>query len=133
LNIYCPSQPKLLIDLCPSFDGFSLADFLTKLNTNLVRILKNKELVIGHALFLDDRLRKDGAAQASRGGAATTSASYVWNFGELEVLFNFKILPIIEEYCYGNQDQIFQIIGNELPKRLSGDAFKTAIVEFASA
>lgn len=116
LNAYYPPTPDILIDLCPS-DGFiSLSDLLKKINNNLFRNLKNRELCIGHAIFLSDNVKRDD--------------KYYWTFEKFEVLFNLKILPIIEEYCYGNENQIKDILGDDLPNRLQDSDFKNALLEF---
>lgn len=115
--VYCPPNPTLLLDYCPSFEGFSVYDLLIKINDNLIKTHKNRELVIGHALFFDKNVKKD-------------DGKYYWDFNSLELLFNFKILPMIEEFCYGNYSQIKSVIGEDLSLRLTGDEFQTAIKEF---
>lgn len=118
LEVYCGSNPSLLIDLCPIFSNISLADFLEKMNDNLLRVLKNKEMCIGHAIFLNDNyFNKD-------------TNKFEWNLQRLEILFNYKILPLIEEYCSGNTDLIYQILGDDLPIRLSGKNFENAVMEY---
>lgn len=117
VNVYCPPNPSVLLDLCPQVEGISVHDLLIKINDNLLKSHKNRELVIGHALFLDENVKKD-------------DNKYYWDFKSLELLFNFKILPMIEEFCYGNYSQIKSIIGENLSSRLSGDDFENAIKEF---
>ena len=39
------------------------------------------------------------------------------------MIFNFKILPIIEDYTKGNTDQINSILGQNLGNRLVGEEF----------
>ncbi|HFU4567393.1 TPA: McrB family protein [Bacillus cereus] len=118
LNIYCPPNPELLLELCPAQDGISTHDLLQKINENLIKAHKNRELVIGHALFLSDNAKN------------SEDNKYYWTPDLLEMLFNFKILPIIEEYCYGNSNQIKAVLGENLPLRLQGENFKSAIQEF---
>jgi 5-methylcytosine-specific restriction enzyme B len=117
INVYCPPDPSILLDLCPQEDGISVHDLLKKINDNLLKTHKNRELVIGHALFLDENVKKD-------------DEKYHWDKNSLELLFDFKILPMIEEFCYGNYSQIKSIIGESLPSRLTGTEFETAIKEF---
>lgn len=119
INIYCPPNESVLIDLCPSDSFISLYDFLTKLNNNIVEQLRNKELKIGHAIFLADNVKQ-------------TDGKYHWNYEKFEILFNYKILPTIEEYCYHSEEQIIDIIGDKLSQRLSGDEFKSALEGFLS-
>ncbi len=117
LDVYCGSNPQILYELCPN-DGFILlSEFLEKINGNLYEVLKNKEMCIGHAMFLNEEYKgKDG--------------KFNWNFENFELLFNYKIVPLVEEYCYGNQEQIYEILGDDLPKRLTGDEFKEALEEY---
>lgn len=117
INVYCPPDSNVLLDLCPQVDGISVHDLLKKINDNLLKTHKNRELVIGHALFLDENVKKD-------------DNKYYWDINSLELLFNFKVLPMIEEFCYGNYSQIKSIIGESLPLRLSGTEFENAIKEF---
>ena len=119
INIYCPPNESILIDLCPSDSFISLYDFLTKLNNNIVEQLRNKELKIGHAIFLTDNVKQN-------------DGKYHWSYEKFEILFNYKILPTIEEYCYHSEEQIIDILGNKLPQRLSGNEFKSALEEFLS-
>ena len=58
------------------------------------------------------------------------TGKFEWDFDKLEILFNYKILPLVEEYCYGNKDSINEIFGIELSKRLTGDAFVEQIQGF---
>lgn len=118
LNIYVPPNPQLLIDLVATEEDISLYDFLRKVNENLVTVLKNRELVLGHSVFLNENIKKDG--------------KYYWPLEKLETLMNYKILPTIEEYCYGDEAKIKDILGESLPKRLHGEDFKAALVEFCS-
>lgn len=117
LNIYCPCNANILIDLCPNDNFISLSDLLNKINIKLFENLKNKDYCVGHAIFLNPSYKDN-------------SGKYIWDFNKLEIIFNFKILPLIEEYCSENSELIANIIGNDLPKRLSGNDFKTKIMEF---
>ena len=118
LEVYCGSNPQILADLCSNNSFISLADFLEKINSRLYENLKNKEMCIGHAMFLNDSYKNP------------TSSKYDWDFDKFEILFNYKILPLVEEYCYGNDELVTEIVGNGLAKRLSGEEFKNAVEEF---
>jgi 5-methylcytosine-specific restriction enzyme B len=118
LNIYCPPNTELLLELCPAQNGISVYDLLKKINENLVQSHKNRELVIGHALFLNENVKNPD------------DNKYYWDEESLEMLFNYKILPIIEEYCYGNSTQIKSVLGERLPLRLQGEEFIKAIKDF---
>lgn len=116
LNVYCPPCEDLLIDLCPSENFISLHDLLKKINTRLEKTLNNREFKLGHALFLSDNVKIDD--------------KYYWDFEKFEILFNCKILPMIEEYCYNNLELVHQILGTNLPNRLTDDDFKIALQEY---
>lgn len=118
LDVYCPAEPSLLIDLCPSTGFISLCDFLTKLNANLVRATGNRDLSIGHAVFLSDHVK------------ASTDGKYHWNYEEFRQLYNYKILPMVEDYCSNNRDLIEDVVGNKLCGQLDADRFVTALNEY---
>ena len=119
LNVYCPCNANILLDLCPNANFISLSDLLNKINSKLYENLKNKDFCVGHAIFLNPSYKDE-------------NIKYIWDFNKLEIIFNFKILPLIEEYCSENTEIIANILGNDLPKRLSGDDFKNKIMEFLS-
>lgn len=117
LDVYCGTNPQVLAELCPNNSFISLCEFLEKINTRLYENLKNREMCIGHAMFLNEAYKN-------------ASGEYEWDFEKFELLFNYKILPLIEEYCYGNYEIVNEIVGEELTKRLNGSEFKNAIEEF---
>jgi len=110
--IYCPPDPLLLADSCETDFDLSITDFLRKMNLKLLEILKNPELTIGHTFFMSSSKIKDGKV--------------MWNQNDLTNLFNHKILPMIEEYCHGNQSQLYSILGPDLPNRLNPAEFTKA-------
>lgn len=116
LEVYCPANPSVLIDLCPSTGFISLCDFLTKLNDNLLRTTGNRDLAVGHAIFLAKNVF-DGD-------------KYVWDYSKFRILYNYKILPLINDYCSGNYDMIIDVVGNKLSRQLGEDEFEIALKEF---
>jgi len=114
VTIYMPPNPALLDDLCKSDFHIALGDFLRLINNKLLVTLKNKELVIGHALFMDEN------------SYDPVSNKYIWTEEDFELLFNYKILPLIEDYTKGNLSQLHEILGINLPKRLTGIEFINA-------
>lgn len=116
MNVYCPSNPSVLIDLCPSTEFVSLCDFLTKLNNNLVRATGKRDLQIGHAVFLSEHVLKD--------------EKYIWNYEDFRILYNYKILPMIEDYCSNNIDVIEDVVGNKLSRQLDYNSFVEALNNF---
>lgn len=120
LNIYCQSNPKLLIELTKVTDSnISLCDFLEKINLNLQTTVKNKEYVIGHGVFFETALKNKENV-------------FEWNTQLLEMLFNYKILPLIEDFCGNEPEYISGIVGEQLSKRLTGEDFKKALEDFAN-
>lgn len=111
ISIYTPPNANLLDDICHANFNISIGDFLRVINKNLNNLLKNRELSIGHALFLDINSYDQ------------KSKKFLWNSEDFEMMFNFKILPIIEDYTKGNADQINSILGQSLGSRLSGEEF----------
>lgn len=118
-NIYCPVNESELIDLCSMENNFSLSDMLSKINNSLKKVLHNNELVVGQTIFYNDSFFIDG--------------KYTWDFEKLEDLFNFRILPIIEEYTFGDANSIKEIVGEQLYKRLSGQEFINELIDFTSS
>lgn len=116
MSVYCPSEPNLLIDLCPSSGFISLCDFLKKLNGNLLRTTNNRDLSVGHAIFLSAHVKSGN--------------KYLWNFEEFRELYNYKILPMIEDYCSNNRDMVQDVVGYKLSVQLDQDSFIDAINEF---
>ena len=115
-NIYFAPEPKELLDKTIFESDFSLSDLLERINSKAISILKNKELSIGQAIFyVDDYFN---------------GKIYEWDFKKLEDVFNYKILPMIEDYCYGDTSKIIEIFGEKLPKRLTGVDFRNSIEEF---
>ena len=101
-------------------NAFSIADLLQKINSNLLNSLNNKEMVIGHAIFLKEFVKD------------ATSSKYIWDLKDFVDLFNYVVLPIIEDYCNGNIELIKNILGEKLIEQLTGDDFVQAVQEFLS-
>ena len=118
VTIYMPPDPALVDEHCDSDLDIALGDFLRRINGKLELTLKNKELVIGHALLMDET------------SYDTRSKKYFWTKNDFELLFNYKILPLIEDYTKGNSSQLYEVLGATLPERLTGIEFITAISLF---
>lgn len=114
--IHCSSNPRLLIDLCPSNGFISLSDFLSKINGNLVKATGNKELEIGHALFLDDSVK--------------VNDKYLWDFESFRLLYDYKILPLIYDFCSQNAAMVEDVVGIQLSHALAADLFPAAVCDF---
>jgi len=99
----------------PDLEGISIINFFSKINEQLHMHL-GKEFCLGHTYFMPKRIEQ--------------SQYYVWTIKELERTFNYSILPIIEEYCFENEQMLISIFGNELPQRLKNDSFKDALQDY---
>lgn len=120
-QIYFPSSPNELSELCLFENNeLSLADFLSKINSNLISVLKNRELVVGHAIFLKDFAYNEELEK------------FYWDYQSINKLFNFYMLPIIEEYCNFDSEIIEAVLGSSLPETVYGEEFKNSIIEFIS-
>lgn len=116
-QIYFGPNYEILVDNVTLKDNeFSVADLLQKINSNLVATLNNKEMVIGHAIFLSDRVKKDD--------------KFVWSISNFSDLFNYVVVPIIQDYCNGNTELINNVIGESLQNQLQGDDFVNAVNEY---
>ena len=115
-DIYIGSNENELIDSTKTECGISLADFLKRINTKLKNTLRNNELVIGQTIFYNESTKKDG--------------QYYWTNENLEDLFNYKILSMIEDYCNKELNKVNEVIGNKLSQRLTGEAFIKSITEY---
>jgi len=118
LHVYCPPDTQILMDLCPSSGFIALSDFLKKVNSKLYEGLKNREMAIGHTFFLSNDVKKD--------------KKYQWTFDAFEIVFNHKILPMIEDFCYGDLSQVRNVLGEDLPRRLHGKEFEDALKKYVS-
>lgn len=120
-QVYCKPDLGILMDQVKvERNEFSVSDLLMIINQNLYSTLNNREMVIGHAIFL-----KEFAYSASED-------KFLWNLEDFERLFNFVVVPMIEDYCNGNTDLIVSILGEKLYGQLSGTEFLQAIKEYLS-
>ena len=117
--VYLTPDEDLLLQLTDDsgLDGIKIVNLLDKINKGILEVLQNKELTFGHTFFMPRRL-------------FNSSNQVQWSWPELEFEFNYSILPILEEYCFGNKSALTEIIGEELPKRLKGEDFITSIKEY---
>lgn len=77
---------------------------MRKLNNRILKNLENDDLVLGQAYFMPRWLKKDG--------------KYNWNDEDIQILFNHYIIPIIEEYTYGNTRDLNKIVGSNIATRI---------------
>lgn len=118
-EIYIPVNELLLDEYCDQTDFIVLSDFLQKINKNLLDITKDKDIAIGHAIFLSEHVYDE------------EKEKYQWDFTSFRDLFNYKILPMIADYCGNDLPTIQQVIGKDLSISLSDTlSFKKALLNF---
>ena len=118
VDIYINSNENELIDSTKTECDISLADLLKKINSKLVETLRNNELVIGQTIFYNESIFQDSV--------------YYWSNENLEDLFNYKLLSIIEDYCNKESNKVNEIVGDKLSQRKVGTDFITSITEYIS-
>lgn len=97
--------------------GISILALFDRINQRIKENL-NEDFLIGQTYFMPPRIFDNKKGE------------YVWSMPELQRVINYSILPIIEEYCYGNRQMLTSILGPDLPSRLSGKDFKTALENY---
>ena len=118
VDIYIAPNESILTDTTKTESGISLADFLKKINTQLKNTLRNNELVIGQTIFYNESVKLGDL--------------YNWDNEDLEDLFNYKILSLVEDYCNKEANKVNEVVGDKLSARLTGDAFVNALSEYIS-
>ena len=115
-QVYCGVNYGILTDNVRIQDNlFSIAELLKKINKNLVSVLNNKEMVIGHASFLK--------------GDSDNSGKITWTKTNFYNTFNFLVKPIVNDYCNNDPELINSVLGN-LSKTLAPDTFYDEIRSF---
>lgn len=115
-QVYCGVNYSILMDNVQIEDNsFSISELLRRINKNLISVLNNKEMVIGHASFLKSSIIHDN--------------KYIWKKEDFYDLFNFLIKPIIFDYCNNDTDLINSILSN-LSQDCSEDQFYESLQEF---
>lgn len=118
-EIYVPVNASILNELCDTTDFISLATFLEKINSNLVQLTQDKDMVIGHAIFLADHVFD------------TETNKYKWSYESFIFLFNYKLLPLIYDYCGNDASTVEQILGEKLSSTITDpNTFKSALLDF---
>ena len=79
---------------------------LKSINLKIFNVLKDENMLLGHAYFIPK-------------WAIGSDNKIIWSPEVLKLLFNYYILPIIEEYTYGNSRFLANILGRALPTRIN--------------
>lgn len=79
---------------------------LKSINKAIFNVLKDENMLLGHAYFIPK-------------WAIGADKKIKWTPETLKMLFNYYIIPIIEEYTYGNARYLTNILGSNLPTRIA--------------
>lgn len=75
------------------------------INKAIFNVLKDENMLLGHAYFIPK-------------WAVGVDKKILWTPEALKMLINYYVLPIIEEYTYGNSRYLANILGSTIPKRI---------------
>ncbi len=75
------------------------------INKAIFNVLKDENMLLGHAYFIPK-------------WAIADDKKIHWTPEVLKMLINYYVLPIIEEYTYGNNRYLVNILGSSIPKRI---------------
>lgn len=97
-----------------------IGNLLKSINNKLFQVMKNKDLLIGHSYFIPKW------AMDSKNNVIT------WTPVLLMDIFNLYILPLVEEYTYGNERFLSNIFGDKLINRIDNpvEFIKELTVQF---
>lgn len=88
--------------------GINIEKLFKIINTKIQEVLGEEELLLGQSYFLPDFAEKiDGKIK--------------WTSETLRLVFNYSIVPIIEEYTYGNKNDLIAILGEKISSRINDD------------
>ncbi|MBU5669268.1 AAA family ATPase [Peptoniphilus sp. MSJ-1] len=89
---------------------------MKQINLRILEVLKNEDLLLGQSFFMPDWIKKQG--------------KFIWTDVDLKDLFNYYIIPIIEEYTYGNINDLRKIVGVNISNRIQDtDKFIKELVQ----
>lgn len=90
---------------CAAMSDIKPDVLLKSINKSIFNVLKDENMLLGHAYFIPKwAIRNDGKIE--------------WTEETLKMLFNYYIIPIVEEYTYGNSRYLANILGSSLPTRI---------------
>lgn len=88
-------------------DDIKVGKVMDGINEKLYSVLGDADLLLGQSYFLPKWARDE------------MSGKIKWTPQILKQLFNYYIIPIIEEYTYGNKRYLQNILGDKLVKRIN--------------
>ncbi|MBF2285557.1 MULTISPECIES: McrB family protein [Staphylococcus] len=87
------------------------------LNRKILEVLNDEDLLLGQSYFLPDFSTK-------------VNNKIQWKMSNLRYIFNYSIIPALEEYTYGNKNDLLNIVGEKLLNRIDNDNdFNDALIE----
>ena len=90
-------------------DEIKVGKVMDGINEKLYSVLGDADLLLGQSYFLPKWARDE------------VSGKIKWTPQILKRLFNYFVIPIIEEYTYGNKRYLQNILGDKLVARISDD------------
>lgn len=95
-----------IIDFMSDYSNVDLnvSKLMEKLNEKILAVLGDADLLLGQSYFIPKWALNAGKIQ--------------WTNDILKSLFNYYILPIVEEYTYGNRRYLLNIMGDNLILRI---------------
>lgn len=90
--------------------GIDIARLYRSINKKILDTLNDEELLLGQSYFLPNFAEK-----------VETTGKILWSKKLLRLVINYNVLPILEEYTYGNKNDLQNIIGDKLPERIYED------------
>lgn len=120
LKVDMYADPDVILSTCSNENNMNsvIANLLHKINTKLFSVTKNIDFQIGHAVFLDTvNIDLDGSGRP------------IWTYSSLEKIFNYKVLPIVIDFCYSDYSLVIDVLG-ELSQRLHGQDFENCLNEY---
>lgn len=96
------------ISLYDEYSEINVTSLYKEINRRIFQTLKDEDLLLGHTYFYPK-------------WAIDDNDKIHWNVKILNRLMNFYIIPIINEYTYGNKKYLQDILGNELINNIYED------------
>lgn len=95
----------------------NVEELFKSLNQNILDTLNDEDLLLGQSYFLPKF-------------ATIINDKIKWEISDLRYIFNYSIIPALEEYTYGNKKDLLKIIGEKLLNRITDDQeFYEALIE----
>lgn len=95
----------------------NVEDLFKTLNRHILETLNNEDLLLGQSYFLPKF-------------ASRVNNKIKWEMSDLRFIFNYSIIPTLEEYTYGNKNDLLKIIGEKMLNRINNNQdFSEALIE----